>query len=155
MDIVKTGWLSSVPYMAAIAGMIASSYLSDKYLNRKIFIWPSLLIASVAMYGSFLAGPANFGLSFPLLVIAGGAMYAPYGPFFSAITELLPANVAGGAIGLINSMGALGSFAGAYIVGYLKGYTGGFATSYLIMAGCLFIAAMITLAIYKPVLKNQ
>lgn len=34
-------------------------------------------------------------------------MYAPYGPFFAIIPEMLPRNVAGGAMALINSMGAL------------------------------------------------
>jgi len=149
MDMVTTGWLSAVPYIAAIMGMIVSSYYSDKTLNRRIFIWPSLLVGAVAMVGSCLAGTGNFWVSFTLLVIAGGAMYAPYGPFFSAITEILPGNVAGGAIGLINSMGALGSFAGAYLVGYLNGATGGFGTSYLIMAGALLGSAIITMMVVK------
>jgi hypothetical protein len=51
-------------------------------------------------------------MSYTLLVIAGAAMYAPYGPFFAIIPEMLPRNVAGGAMALINSMGALGSFIG-------------------------------------------
>ena len=34
-------------------------------------------------------------------------MYAPYGPFFAIIPEILPRNVAGGAMALINSMGHL------------------------------------------------
>ena len=80
-----------------------------------------------------------------MLVIAGGAMYAPYGPFFAAITEVLPRNVAAGAIALINSFGALGSFAGAYLVGYLNGTTGGFGASYIFMAGSLLVSALITL----------
>jgi MFS family permease len=54
-------------------------------------------------------------------VIAGAAMYAPYGPFFAIIPEMLPRNVAGGAMALINSMGALGSFFGSWFVGYLNG----------------------------------
>ncbi len=66
-------------------------------------------------------------------------MYAPYGPFFAIIPDLLPKNVAGGAMALINSCGALGSFVGAYIVGYLNGTTGGFGASYLFMAGSLLL----------------
>jgi sugar phosphate permease len=149
MDMVTTGWLSSVPYLAAIIGMMVSSYFSDKTINRRDFIWPSLLAGSLAMYGSYLAGTGNFWISFSLLVIAGGAMYAPYGPFFSAITETLPGNVSGGAIGLINSMGALGSFAGAYMVGYLNSATGGFGTSYLVMAAALLGSSMITRVVVK------
>jgi sugar phosphate permease len=118
MNIVKTGWLSSVPYILAIIGMISASYFSDKSLQRKIFVWPYLLVGALAFYSSYLVGAGNFWLSFVLLVIAGGAMYAPYGPFFAMITEILPRNVAAGAIALINSFGALGSFAGSYVVGY-------------------------------------
>lgn len=76
-------------------------------------------------------------------------MYAPYGPFFAIITEILPKNVAGGAIALINSLGALGSFVGAYIVGYLEGATGGFAASYIFMAGSLFLSAILTIIAMK------
>jgi sugar phosphate permease len=149
MNIVKTGWLSSVPYVFAIIGMLAASYFSDKTLNRKIFVWPCLLIGAIAFYGSYLTGTSNFWLSFALLVIAGAAMYAPYGPFFAIITEILPRNVAGGAIALINSFGALGSFAGSYLVGFLNGKTGGFSASYIFMSGALFLSAIITLIAVK------
>ena len=149
MNIVKTGWLSAVPFVLAIAGMISVSYFSDKTLKRKIFIWPFLLVGAIAFYCSYLVGPGNFWLSFVLLIIAGGAMYAPYGPFFAVLTEILPKNVSGGAIALINSFGALGSFAGSYLVGYLNGRTGGFSASYIFMAGSLFLSAIVTLVALK------
>ena len=76
-------------------------------------------------------------------------MYAPYGPFFAVITEILPRNVSGGAIGLINSMGALGSFGGAYIVGFLNGSTGGFGASYILMAVSLLASAILTIVVVK------
>lgn len=152
-DIVRTGWLSSVPYVFAIVGMLAASYFSDKTLNRRSFIWPFLLIGAVAFYGSYLTGTSNFWISYILLIIAGGAMYAPYGPFFAVITEVLPRNVSAGAIALINSMGALGSFLGAYIVGYLNGATGGFGASYIFMAGSLFISTVLTIAALKTEAK--
>jgi len=149
MDIVTTGWLSAVPYVLAIVAMLAASYYADKTLNRKLFIWPFLLVGAIAFYLSYLLGTSNFWLSFILLVVAGGAMYAPYGPFFAVITEVLPRNVAGGAIGLINSMGALGSFGGAYIVGYLNGNTGGFGASYILMSAALLASAVLTLVVVK------
>lgn len=151
MNIVKTGWLSAVPYLMAIIGMMTASFFSDKTLNRKAFIWPFLLIGAIAFYASYLLGAHHFWLSFALLCIAGMAMYTPYGPFFALISEILPANVAGGAFALINSFGALGSFAGAYLVGYLNGTTGGFGASYIFMAGSLFLSAMLTIiAVTNP-----
>jgi sugar phosphate permease len=149
MNIVKTGWLSSVPYLLAIIGMLTASFFSDKTLNRKAFIWPFLLIGAIAFYISYLIGSSNFWISFVLLALAGGAMYAPYGPFFAVITEMLPRNVAGGSIALINGFGALGSFTGAYAVGYLNGKTGGFGASYIFMAGSLLISAILTLIVLK------
>ncbi|HZJ59400.1 MAG TPA: MFS transporter [Chitinophagaceae bacterium] len=155
MSIVETGWLSSLPYAFAIIGMITASYFSDKTLNRKIFVWPSLLVASLAFYGSYLIGTNNFWLSFVLLVIAGTAMYAPYGPFFAILTDILPANVTAGAIALINSFGALGSFAGSYLVGYLNGTTGGFGASYLFMAGSVLLSAIITIVAVKREVSRE
>jgi sugar phosphate permease len=149
MTIVETGWLSAIPYVFAIIGMLTVSYFSDKTQNRKGFVWPFLLVGAAVFYGSYLVGPGNFWLSFILLVIAGAVMYAPYGSFFAIIPEILPANVTAGAIALINSLGALGSFAGAYLVGYLNGRTGGFAASYIFMAGSLFISAILTVIAVK------
>jgi len=144
MSIVETGWLSSVPYILAVILMLAAAYFSDKTLNRQGFVWPFLLIGAIAFYISYAIGTEHFWISFVLLVIAGGAMYAPYGPFFAIIPEILPRNVAGGAMALINSMGALGSFAGSYIVGYLNGLTGGFGASYIFMAASLLLSSVLT-----------
>jgi len=150
MDIVTTGWLSSLPYVFAIVGMLAASYYSDKTMRRKVFVWPFLLIGAIAFYCSYLIGAESFWTSFVLLTIAGAAMYAPYGPFFAIIPEVLPQNVSGGAMALINSFGALGSFAGAYLVGVLNASTGGFGASYIFMAGSLLLSAIITLVAVRP-----
>jgi sugar phosphate permease len=155
VGIVATGWLASIPYVFAIIGMLLASYFSDKTLNRRIFVWPFLLIGAFCFYASYLIGPDHFWVSFVLLVVAGAAMYAPYGPFFAIITEILPHNVAGGAMALINSFGALGSFVGAYIVGYLNGTTGGFGASYIFMAGSLLLSAIITIIAVKKASERR
>ncbi|KGE15130.1 MFS transporter [Sphingobacterium deserti] len=147
ISMVTTGWLSAVPYVFAIAGMLVASVYADKGSNRKGFIWPFLLVGALAFFLSYLIGSSNFWVSYILLSIAGAAMYTPYGPFFALVTEVLPRNVSGGAIGLINSMGALGSFGGAYLVGILNAYTQGFGSSYLFMALSLLAATMLTLLI--------
>jgi sugar phosphate permease len=149
MSIVETGWLAAIPYFFAIIAMLITSYFSDKTLNRKIFIWPFLLIGAIAFYSSYLLGTDHFWVSFTLLVVAGAVMYAPYGAFFAIMPEILPANVTPGAIALINSWGALGSFAGSYLVGYLNGRTGNFGASYIFMAASLLIAAILTIIAVK------
>ncbi|MBJ9975696.1 MFS transporter [Pseudomonas sp. S75] len=150
VDIVEAGWLASVPYLAAVLAMVGVSWASDRLQKRKRFVWPPLLIAAVAFYGSYALGTEHFWLSYALLVIAGACMYAPYGPFFAIVPEILPSNVAGGAMALINSMGALGSFGGSWLVGYLNGITGGPGSSYLFMAGALLTAVALTAALKPP-----
>lgn len=145
MSLIQAGWLSAGPYLLAIIGMLVASYFSDKLLNRRDFVWPFLLVGAVAFYGSYLVGIEHFWVSYTLLIIAGGMMYAPYGPFFAIIPEILPQNVAGGAMALVNSFGALGSFVGAYVVGLLNDVTGSFGASYILMSVSLLIAALIAI----------
>jgi sugar phosphate permease len=147
LAIVDIGWLSAAPYLLAAVLMVIASHYSDRSLHRKAFVWPFLVVGAFAFGGSYLLGRSAFWPSFILLVIAGGAMYAPYGPFFAWIAERLPRNVAGGAIALINSCGALGSFAGSYAVGWLDAETGNADASFLLMAGALLISGLITLTV--------
>lgn len=149
MGMVETGWLSAVPYLAATILMLVSSWASDRLQNRKLFVWPMLLIGAICFLSSYLLGGTHFWFSYTLLVIAGATMYAPYGPFFAIIPEMLPKNVSGGAMALINSMGALGSFIGSWVVGYLNGVTGGPGASYMFMGTALFVSVVFTL-IVKP-----
>lgn len=143
ISIVEAGWLSSLAYGVAIIGMIGISYFSDRSLKRKPYVTAALLTASLAFLGLFLVKPESFWLSYCMLVIAGGALCAPFGPFFALIAEILPRNVLGVSIALVNSIGALGSFAGAYLVGYLNSLTGSFSYAFLLMSVAMFLAATI------------
>jgi sugar phosphate permease len=149
LGMVATGWLSALPYLMATLAMIVVSWWSDRKQARLGFVWPCLVVGMLAFLGSYFVGSQHFWLSYALLVIAGAAMYAPYGPFFAIVPELLPKNVAGGAMALINGTGALGSFVGSYAVGYLNGATGSPAASYAFMAAALLLAVGLTFAV-KP-----
>jgi sugar phosphate permease len=144
ISMVEVGWLAAAPYLAAMIVEFLNAAWSDRTGRRKIAMWPSLALGALAFYGSYLMGASHFWASFVLLVVAGAAMYAPYGPFFAYLADTLPANVAGGAIALINSMGALGSFFGALAVGWLNTATGNSGMSYLLMAAALLASAVIT-----------
>ena len=150
IGMVGIGWLSAGPYCAAVIVMLIVSYVSDRWQVRKGVVWPFILLASGALSASYLLGPSHFWESYALLVVCGAALYASVGPFFAWITELLPRNVAGASMALINSCGALGSFIGTYFVGYLNGVTDGNGASFLFMAASMLIAACLTLAVPRP-----
>lgn len=145
----QTGLLSAIPYLAAIILMIVVSYLSDKTLRREALIWPFLLLSGISLLGSFLFANQSFPAAFACLVIAGGCMYAPYGPYFAIIPERLPQNVTAEVLALINSCGALGGFAGSYFVGLLQALTGSSRPGYLLMSLSLICSSLLLLALPK------
>ncbi len=152
--IAVTGLLSALPYAAAILLMLAVSYFSDRRVARKGFIWPLLLVAGIALLGSFLTSANSFPLAFGFLILAGGLMYAPYGPFFALIAESFPKNVAGEVSALVNGFGALGSFAGSYAVGLLQARTGNPRAGFLLMSVALMLASSIIFLLPKPAADN-
>ena len=139
----STGLLSAAPYLVAIVLMILVARRSDRTLKREELVWPFLLLAGFAMLGSFLAAD-SFPVAFVCLIVAGACMYAPYGPFFAIIPERVPRRYNGEAFALINSSGALGGFAGSYVVGLLAAITGGHRAGDLLMA-CSLVASSLLL----------
>jgi len=145
--IAITGLLSAVPYLFAILLMLVVSYFSDRSLRRRAFIWPFLILAGVALFGSYATAGHSFWWAYAFLVLAGSAMYAPYGPFFAVMPEMLPKNVAGPVTALVNSSGALGGFAGTWFVGLLEARTGNSRAGFLLMSVSLVLSGIIILGL--------
>ena len=154
LSMTQTGLLSAIPYLAAILLMLVASYLSDKTLRRESLVWPFLLLSGIALLGSFLIADRSFPIAFVCLVVAGGCMYAPYGPFFAIIPERLPKNVTAEVLALVNSCGALGAFAGSYLVGLLQSWTGSSRPGFLLMAVSLIGSALLLFALPKTPPRN-
>jgi MFS family permease len=138
-----TGLLSAIPYLFAVLAMLLVAYLSDKTLRRSSLVWPFLLISGVALLGSFVFAAHGFWLAYLCLILAGGAMFAPYGPFFAIIPEIVPGNVSGETMAMINSFGALGAFFGSWVVGLLQAHTGNSRAGYLLMAVSIILSGAI------------
>jgi nitrate/nitrite transporter NarK len=141
VSITNTGLLSAIPYLAAILLMLLVGHIADKTQQQRSIVWPFLLIAGVAMFGSFLFAQRSFLVAFVCLVIAGGCMYAPYGPFFAIVPERVPSNATAEVLAMINSCGALGGFFGSYLVGLLQTVTGNARAGYLLMSLSLMLSA--------------
>jgi sugar phosphate permease len=140
----EVGVLSAAPFLLAVFVMLVVAHFSDRALNRKVFVWPFLMLSGVALFCSFATARDNFWISYLALIVAGGAMYAPYGPFFSIMPEMLPQNVVGEVIALVNSFGALGGFAGTWAIGWLQAITGNARAGFLTMSVMLLLSGIIT-----------
>jgi sugar phosphate permease len=145
MDV--TGLLTAVPYAFAIVAMLVASQLSDRDGRRGRLVWPSLLLAGLSLFGSYLGAAHSFWWSYACLLLAAAGMYAPYGPFFAIVPEILPRSVAGEVMALVNSCGALGGFLGVWLVGLLETNTGNSNAGFLLMATALSISGLVMLGI--------
>ena len=143
----RLGMMSSIPYLFGVIAMLAVSVLSDRILLRKPFVWPFLFIGAAAFLFSYLAGPNHFWIAFVGLTVAATCMYAPYGPFWAMVPEMVSRNVIGESLALINTIGAVGGLVGTYGVGKLHEITGGYGASFACLSACLAVSAALTLAI--------
>ena len=148
--IEQVGLLSAAPFLLAVVLELVVAALSDRAGRRKIFVWPFLMLSGIALFGSFAATGSHFWFAYISLIVAGGAMYAPYGPFFAIVPEMLPRNVAGEVMALINTFGALGGFAGTWLVGWLQALTGNSRAGFLSMALALIVSGAVTLCLPSP-----
>jgi sugar phosphate permease len=144
------GLLSAAPYLLAIILMLFVAHYSDRSFRRRRFVWPFLLLAGIALLSSFFTVYGTFWWAYGFLILAGSCMYAPYGPFFAIMPEMLPRDVSGPVTALVNSFGALGAFVGTYLVGLLQAYTGSPRASFLLMAVSVFLSGLIILCLRGP-----
>jgi sugar phosphate permease len=149
-SIQLTGLLGAVPYVLAIVLMLIAAHYSDKSLHRKHFIWPFLIVSGAALLVSFLTVQHAFWLAYCFLILAGGTMYAGYGPFFALVPDMLPKNVAGEVMALINGCGALGGFFGIWIVGLLAAYTGNSRSGILCLSLSLILSGVMIFFLRNP-----
>ena len=143
LEIHWTGLLVAAPYLLASIAMVVVAHRSDRARERKPYIWPLLMVAGAALGASCLLEPHSFWWTYVFVLVAGAAMYAPYGPFFAIVPEMLPRNVAGEVMALVNTCGALGGFAGTYFVGLLQAWTGSAQAGFLLMALSLVVSGII------------
>jgi sugar phosphate permease len=149
LSMARTGVLSGAPYLVAIGAMIVVSTFSDRTGRREPFVWPALLLASGALYTSFLLSERHFSLAFVALVVAGAAMYAPYGPFWALVSERIPRQVLAEVMALVNTVGALGGFFGSYLVGWTRAVTGSPRAGFLLMSIALLCSSVLLLWLPK------
>lgn len=145
--IEQVGMLSAAPFLLAVLLMLAVAWLSDRSQNRKSFVWPLLMLSGAALLCSFATAGSHFWVAYVALIVAGGTMYAPTCVLFAIIPEMLPRNVAGKVIALVNSFGALGGFAGTWLVGWLQALTGNARAGFLSMSLALIVAGALTLCL--------
>jgi MFS transporter, ACS family, tartrate transporter len=86
-------------------------------------------------------------VSIGMFIAAGGAFYGFQPVFWAVPTRFLSESAAAASIGLINSVGNLGGFAGPMVMGYLASRTRSFSAGLLYLVASLFASGIFMLAV--------
>src|SRR5467141_2344314 len=137
------GLLLTIPNLVGLAAMILVSGSSDRRLERRYHVAIPAIMAGTALV---LLGTARSPFySVALLCLLAGGVYSYFAPFWALPSEFLTGFSAAAGIALINSVGALGGFAGPYMIGAIAMRTGNLYAGLAIAGVPLFISATLVL----------
>jgi ACS family tartrate transporter-like MFS transporter len=147
------GWrltvLTSIPFVAALIGMIVIGRHSDRTRERKRHV------AACALTGATgLVLAACFPATLPMLILSFALSQVGQRSVMSVFWAIPPILLAGTAaaagIAMINAIGNLGGFVGPWVMGWIKDTTGGYTGGFLALATSLLIEAALVLSLRLP-----
>lgn len=151
-NLLVTG-VAALPYCAGLAAMLIVGWTSDKTGERR---WHTAISLFAVSLGLVLSAVLNqsVGLAVAMFCLAGAGLYSYLPGFWALPTTFLTASAAAAAVGLINSFGNLGGFAGPYVVGYLNREMGSFYAG-IIYLSCSALASACLILSVKPLSKRK
>ena len=139
---IAIGFLSAVPYAAALVVMVLVGAHADKSGEHRWHTAGPAFVGAVALV--FAAHSGSVGPMVAAISVAVVSGFSMMGPFWTMSTTIQPRHAAA-VIALINSIGNLGGLLGSYAIGALGNAGNGFRTGIksvgigLGLAGCLVL----------------
>ena len=138
---VMVGFLVAIPNLVAVVGMLLWSWSSDHTGERYYHAAVACLVAAagmaIAAKGGTSAVMAIVGLSLTALGVS-----AAKPPLWTLPTKFFAGTGAAASIGLINSLGTLGGFAGPYMIGSTVKANTDFSEGLYWVGGSLVVSAI-------------
>jgi MFS family permease len=143
----QVGWLVAAAMLLSLLVMLWVGRHSSRTGEKR---WhgaaPMFLAAAGMLFGALTQEPIS---AYVFLCMAGVGVYAALGVWWSYPTAFLSGAAAAGAVGLINSLGNAGGFAGPYLTGFLKDATGTYTSAWLYLAFSLTCAGLLMLTLRR------
>ena len=149
LSLILSTALSALPFVAAIVASLMVGRSSDRSGERKwhtcgVFLAAGLFLALGSVPGQPVA------LSILWITLTGAAVYSWVPPFWVLPGLMLGESAAAASIGLINSVGNLGGFAGPWIAGYLLSRGARYGVILLVLAASYCVSALLTALVRLP-----
>ena len=141
---IEIGFLSAIPYAAALIVMILAGAHSDKCGEHRWHIAaPAFLGALALISAAYSTSVVALIAALSVAIVAG---FSISGPFWALSATVEPQQAAA-AIALINAVGNLGGLAGSYAIGALKNSGTGFRSGIEAVGVALGIAGGLVLLV--------
>ena len=118
--------VTALPYLIAFLAMMFAGWSSDRTNERRWHTAVPMIVGGIGLFLSAVTLNTSTALVVAMFCIAAAGLYSYFPGFWALPTNFLAGSAAAASIGLINSIGNLGGFAGPYIVGYLNTATKSF-----------------------------
>src|SRR5438132_967820 len=143
---LKVTFISALPYCVALVAIFLIGWSSDRTRERR---WHTAICMMVSGSGLLLSLAArdHITLGVAAFCLAAAGMYGYLPGFWALATSFLTGTAAAASIGLINSIGNLGGFAGPYVVGYLSKRTNSYVAGVTYLSLSALVAAGLVLSL--------
>ncbi|HUC18476.1 MAG TPA: MFS transporter [Acetobacteraceae bacterium] len=140
-----TGFVTALPYIAGVIGMIYWGRHSDRTGERREHFAIAALVAALGIAGSTLIdNPIGKMI---LLTFAGFGIFGGLPTFWTLPTNFLAGAAAAAGIASVNSLGNLAGFFGPYVMGKVKDATGSYTVGLLTIASVSVFAMLVALSL--------
>jgi ACS family D-galactonate transporter-like MFS transporter len=145
LSFLKTGFLTSIPFLAAFAGVLLAGFFSDHLIKKGYSFGiarKTPIIAGLLLSTAIIA--ANYVHSTPLIILCMSVAF--FGNGLASITwvfvsALAPPNLIGVTGGVFNFIGGLSSIVIPLLIGLLAG-DGNFQSALLFIGSLAFLGAL-------------
>ncbi|MGL4724572.1 MAG: MFS transporter [Scandinavium sp.] len=144
-SIMATGFISMIPYIAAVIALLWWGKRSDRKNERFFHMIAPLVVAIIGI--SLTALSSQQLLQITGLTMASAGLFALLPVFWSLPPMFMTGAAAAGGIAVINSIGNLGGFFGPSAMGFIKDLTGSFSAGLLVNITMLSVS-LLTIVIF-------
>lgn len=138
---VQTSFVSAIPFLFAVISMVLVGRHSDRTGERR---WHVVIGALVAAVGFVVSGQVENSLvALGAITIGAMGLWSIIAIFWQIPVRFLSGAASASGLAIINSCGSIGGFIGPFLVGWIRGQTGGFSAALIAIAGSLIVAAII------------
>ena len=152
MSVALRTLVTTLPYLCSICGILLNGYWANRTGEKRWHTALPMLISGTALSLALLSGD-RLALVITFFCLAGAASQAYLPVFWTLPATFFGQFAAAATVGLVNSFGNLGGFAGPYVFGFLTTRTGNFRAGLGFLSASTLLAGVLATRIH-PVSRD-